>query len=48
MAPKKVEGEFHIGNGQHLLVRSSTIVEMHDHLKLMAGDSNQITLDIED
>jgi hypothetical protein len=47
MAPKQKEGEFHIGNGQHLLVKSSTIVEMHDHLKLMAGDSNQITLDIE-
>ena len=47
MAPKQKEGEFHIGNGQHLLVKSSTIVEMHDRLKLMAGDSNQITLDIE-
>ncbi len=46
MAPKKVEGEFHIGNGSHLIVKSSTIVEMHDQLKLMTANTKSITLDI--
>ena len=27
MAPKQKEGEFHIGDGSHLTVKSSTVVE---------------------
>lgn len=46
MAPKEKQGEFHIGNGSHLTVKSSTIVEMHDYLKLMTGDAKAITLDV--
>jgi hypothetical protein len=46
MAPKQREGEFHIGDGAHLTVKSSTIVEMHDHLKLMTGDGKSTTLDV--
>lgn len=46
MAPKKVEGEFHIGDGSHLTVKSSTVVEMHDILKLMTGDGKGISLDV--
>ena len=46
MAPKQKEGEFHIGDGNYLMVKSSTIVEMHDHLKLMTGDGKATTLDV--
>ena len=46
MAPKQVEGQFHIGDGAHLTVKSSTVVEMHDYLKLMTGDGKSVTLDV--
>lgn len=46
MAPKKVEGEFHIGDGSHLTVKSSTVVEMRDYLKLMIGAGEDVTLDV--
>ena len=46
MAPKKVEGDFHIGDGAHLTVKSSTVVEMYDYLKLMTGDGKNVTLDV--
>ena len=46
MAPKQKEGEFYIGDGSHLTIKSSTIVEMHDHLKLMIGDGESISLDV--
>lgn len=39
--------EFHIGSGKHLVVKSSTIVEMHDSLRLMIDDAKAISLDIE-
>ena len=47
MAPKQKEGEYHIGNGAHLTMKSSTIVEMHDYLKLMTSEGTGITLDVE-
>jgi hypothetical protein len=37
---------FHIGDGSHLTVKSSTIVEMHDHLKLMTEDGKSTSLDV--
>ena len=46
MVPKQKEGELYIGDGSHLTIKSSTIVEMHDHLKLMIGDGESISLDI--
>ena len=46
MAPKQKPGEFHIGDGSHLTVKSSTVVEMHDILKLMTGDGKGISLDV--
>ena len=46
MAEKKKEAEFHIGDGRHLSMKSSTIVEMHDYLKVMTGDAKGITLDV--
>ena len=46
MAEKKKEAEFHIGDGRHLSMKSSTIVEMHDLLKIMTGDAKGITLDV--
>ncbi len=45
MAPKD-KSEFYIGDGAHLTMKSSTTVEMHDHLKLMTGDGKGITLDV--
>ena len=47
MAPKEKKGEFHIGDGSHLTIKSSTIVEMHDYLKLMTGEGKSVTLDVE-
>ncbi len=47
MAPKQKEGQYHIGNGSHLTMKSSTIVEMHDYLKIMTGEGKGITLDVE-
>jgi hypothetical protein len=47
MAPKQKEAEFHIGDGKHLTVKSSTIALMHDQLKLMTGEGKGITLDVE-
>jgi hypothetical protein len=49
MAPKikTKPGEFHIGDGSHLMIKSSTIVEMHDYLKLMTGEGSSLLLDVE-
>jgi len=47
MAPKQKEGEFHIGDGKHLMVKSSTIVSMNDQLRLMTGEGKSITLNVE-
>ena len=47
VAKKKEEAEFHIGDGKHLTVKTSTIVQMNDQLKLMTGEGKGITLDIE-
>ena len=44
---KPKPGEFYIGDGSHLTVKSSTIVEMHDYLKLMTGEGKSITLGVE-
>jgi hypothetical protein len=46
MIQKKMDDIFHIGDGAHLTVKSSTIVEMYDYLKLMTGDNNSISLDV--
>ena len=47
MAPKQKEGEFHIGDGKHLMVKSSTVVSMNDQLRLMTGEGKSITLNVE-
>ena len=44
---KTKPGEFYIGDGSHLTVKSSTIVEMHDYLKLLIDDGKCISLDVE-
>lgn len=46
MAPKQKQGEFYIGDGSHLTIKTSAIVEMHDHLKLMIGDGKSVSLDV--
>ena len=46
MVKKQKEEIFYIGDGSHLTVKSTTIVEMHDHLKLMIGDGKDILLDV--
>ena len=49
MAPKikTKPGEFYLGDGSHLTVKTSTIVEMHDYLKLLIGDGKSLVLDVE-
>jgi|694.fasta_scaffold01094_49 hypothetical protein len=34
------QGQYHIGNGQHLTVKSSYTVQMKDHLMLFTGDAS--------
>jgi hypothetical protein len=46
MAPKAKPGEFHVGDGNHLTIKSSTIVEMHDYLKIVKAENDIITLDV--
>jgi hypothetical protein len=46
MAAKQNEGEFHIGDGSHLTIKSSTIVEMHDYLKLIPDNGTRVILDV--
>lgn len=43
---KPKPGEFYIGDGSHLTIKSSTIVQMHDHLKLMTDEGESVTLDV--
>ena len=47
MKTKVKPGEFHIGDTSHLTIKSSTIVEMHDLLKLMVDENKSILLDVE-
>ena len=49
MAPKvkPKPGEFYLGDGNHLVIKSSTIVEMHDTLRLASQENNTIILDVE-
>ena len=47
MAPKQKNDVYYIGDGSHLTMKSSTIVKMDDHLKLMIGDGKSISLDVE-
>jgi hypothetical protein len=44
---EKDKAEFHIGDGKHLTIKTSTVVQMNDQLKLMTGEGKGITLDIE-
>jgi hypothetical protein len=46
MAPKQKEGEYYIGDTSYLTMKTSTIIEMHDQLKLMTGDGKGISLDV--
>lgn len=49
MAPKikTKPGEFYLGGGSHLTVKSSTVVEMHDYLKLLISEGKDLILDVE-
>jgi hypothetical protein len=46
MVAKKKEGEYYIGDTSYLTMKTSTIIEMHDQLKLMTGDGKGISLDV--
>jgi hypothetical protein len=46
MAPKQKDGEFYIGDTSYLTMKTSTIIEMRDHLRLMVGDDKRISLDV--
>lgn len=47
MAPKKVEGEYYIGDTSYLTMKTSTTITMKDQLRLMTGDGKGISLDVE-
>ena len=38
MAPKQKDGEFYIGDTSYLTMKTSSIIEMRDHLRLIVGD----------
>jgi hypothetical protein len=42
----KQEAEFHIGDGQHLTLKTSYVVEMKDKLRLVTGKGKGQDLDI--
>ena len=46
MTPKQKEGEYYIGDTSYLTMKSSTIIEMRDQLKLMIGSGESVNLDI--
>lgn len=46
MAPKQKEGEYYIGDTSYLTMKSSTIIEMRDQLKLLVEDGKSVNLDI--
>ena len=46
MAPKQKEGEYYIGDTSYLTMKSSTIIEMRDQLKLMIGSGESVNLDV--
>lgn len=45
--PKPKPGEFHIGDGSHLVVKSSTTVEMYDYLRIVKGENIDVVLPIQ-
>ena len=45
--PKTKPGEFYLGDGSHLTIKTSTIVEMHEYLKLLIGEGKNLVLDVE-
>ena len=47
MAPKQKEGQYYIGDSNYLTMKSSTIIEMRDQLRLMTGEGKSVGLDIE-
>jgi len=48
MKEEKMEtGDLHLGAGNHLTIKSSYVVVMHDHLVLFDGDGDSINLDVE-
>ena len=42
----KQEAEFHIGDGQHLTMKTTHTVQMRDKLRLLTGDGKGKDLDI--
>lgn len=40
------QGQFHIGNGHHLTVKSSYIIEMKDHLMLFTGGASDPIIEL--
>lgn len=46
MKTKLKTGEFHIGDGSHLTVKTSSVIQMKDHLRLAVGEGKTISLDI--
>ena len=42
----KQEVEFHIGDGQHLTMKTTHTVQMRDKLRLLTGDGKGTDLDI--
>lgn len=47
MGEKDKDGSIHIGNGHHLTVKTSYIVQMNDYLSLFAEGGNPIELLVE-
>ena len=46
METNKADSNFYIGDTSYLTMKTSTIIEMRDHLRLMIGDDRGISLDV--
>lgn len=46
MSSKEIQSEIHVGDAKYLTMKTSTIIEMRDRLKLMVGNGESVELDV--
>lgn len=46
MSSNEPQGEFHVGDSKYLTMKTSTIIEMRDRLKLMVKNGEGVELDV--
>jgi len=46
VSSKETQSEIHVGDAKYLTMKTSTIIEMRDRLKLMVGNGESVELDV--